>query len=697
MKQNLLKTVLFSAALVAGTMGGWADDFTTYYSQDYEAADASVDWKTSASGRFTPMLQKTGGNTYLTVDQSQRLNNGCVLSNSSVTLDAGKDFTMTFDLKLGNSNNQNPVKFYVKDASKADLFTIEATATNATTWKINGDANQIVNLAGTGYNSKGTIAEGIESSSYVWYTFKITKKSEKTFLTITNTSTKKVVFERAAIKNLSENGGISGMQFDTKRYCANMAIDNILVRSIIDEDVPSATLYTITTKYQLEDGTPIAEDKTASVESGKSFVPSYEQTFDDDNYRYTYKSGAEEISSVGADATVTLVYTREALADWNIVAKVTGDISQELATFSVKDGKDASFAYPRYIAEGNKLYQIKKARYDKGFVSVVSGVKADAEISEEFNKVSNSVAFFKEAEDIPSLTSVESGAIPDRCSKGKGAYATEDAKIVSLPAGTYKIKVGVFGNKGDSFTIKAGENTVLAVPTAGYFFESDAAEFTLNTTTDLVLGKAGNAGTAPKALDYILIEKTADAVPVTDLKYASYVPTVNVAVPSDVKVYTGKVNEAKNAINLTEIPAGTVIPAGAAVLVGGDAATYTFAASAEDAAAIADNELKPATAETVGDGKTIYALTKVDGKPVFALVKEGTAVGEGHAYITISGAAGARFYSIGAGNGETTGINQVNGVAAEADGAYYTLQGMKTSKPAKGIYIHNGKKVIVNK
>ena len=33
--------------------------------------------------------------------------------------------------------------------------------------------------------------------------------------------------------------------------------------------------------------------------------------------------------------------------------------------------------------------------------------------------------------------------------------------------------------------------------------------------------------------------------------------------------------------------------------------------------------------------------------------------------------------------------------AAKADGAYYTLQGVKTSKAAKGIYIHNGKKVVI--
>ena len=67
MKQNLLKTMLVSTALVAGTMGVWADDTVTYYSQDYEGENASVDWITSVATRFTPILQTEDNNTFLTV------------------------------------------------------------------------------------------------------------------------------------------------------------------------------------------------------------------------------------------------------------------------------------------------------------------------------------------------------------------------------------------------------------------------------------------------------------------------------------------------------------------------------------------------------------------------------------------------------------------------------------------------------
>lgn len=46
-------------------------------------------------------------------------------------------------------------------------------------------------------------------------------------------------------------------------------------------------------------------------------------------------------------------------------------------------------------------------------------------------------------------------------------------------------------------------------------------------------------------------------------------------------------------------------------------------------------------------------------------------------------------------NNETTGISELKNHVSNTDAAYYTLQGVKVAKPVKGIYIHQGKKVIV--
>nr|MCR4853147.1 hypothetical protein [Prevotella sp.] len=44
-------------------------------------------------------------------------------------------------------------------------------------------------------------------------------------------------------------------------------------------------------------------------------------------------------------------------------------------------------------------------------------------------------------------------------------------------------------------------------------------------------------------------------------------------------------------------------------------------------------------------------------------------------------------------SGEETAIQNVN--VEQADAAYYTLEGVRVAAPQKGVYIHNGKKVVL--
>lgn len=44
--------------------------------------------------------------------------------------------------------------------------------------------------------------------------------------------------------------------------------------------------------------------------------------------------------------------------------------------------------------------------------------------------------------------------------------------------------------------------------------------------------------------------------------------------------------------------------------------------------------------------------------------------------------------------GSTTTVTEVKPNSTDADASFYTLQGVKVSRPVKGVYIHNGKKFI---
>ena len=44
--------------------------------------------------------------------------------------------------------------------------------------------------------------------------------------------------------------------------------------------------------------------------------------------------------------------------------------------------------------------------------------------------------------------------------------------------------------------------------------------------------------------------------------------------------------------------------------------------------------------------------------------------------------------------GSTTAVRELNMGSTDAETSFYTLQGIKVSRPVKGVYVHNGKKFI---
>lgn len=188
-----------------------------------------------------------------------------------------------------------------------------------------------------------------------------------------------------------------------------------------------------------------------------------------------------------------------------------------------------------------------------------------------------------------------------------------------------------------------------------------------------------------------------ETVSVSEAGYATYATKYNVEVPSNenVKVMTVKVNDKGTAIELNDVVAGTVIPAGTGILVKAAKGDYNFVVTSDKGDALTKNDLKAATEEVTSVDDKFFALAKQGEKVGFALVANGVVIPAGKAYLEVAkekGTAGeaAKFFGL---DGEATGINSVK--TAKADGAYYTLEGVKTTKPVKGIYIHNGKKIVV--
>lgn len=180
---------------------------------------------------------------------------------------------------------------------------------------------------------------------------------------------------------------------------------------------------------------------------------------------------------------------------------------------------------------------------------------------------------------------------------------------------------------------------------------------------------------------------------VSDAGYATMVIPFAAALPTGVEAYN------LTAVNGETITSSSVdaIAANSPVMIKADAATYDFKASNVSITATANGEVTNgllngtyATTTAAADANN-YVLQKNGNDVNFYLVTETAAtVKPFRAYLKASG-VGARALNLDL--GETTGIETVK--KADVTTAVYSLSGQRVAAPQKGLYIVNGKKVIV--
>ena len=146
----------------------------------------------------------------------------------------------------------------------------------------------------------------------------------------------------------------------------------------------------------------------------------------------------------------------------------------------------------------------------------------------------------------------------------------------------------------------------------------------------------------------------------------------------------------RTAITTTQMT-GTV-PANTPLLLEG--ATTAIPVAASSSTDVSANLLKAGTGAEVTkeDGKTKYVLSADGSTAVFKKINEAEAfVPKDKAYLEFSEEVSAPMLSIGS---ETTGIKTIDNSQLTIDNVY-DLQGRRVAQPTKGLYIVNGKKVII--
>ena len=141
------------------------------------------------------------------------------------------------------------------------------------------------------------------------------------------------------------------------------------------------------------------------------------------------------------------------------------------------------------------------------------------------------------------------------------------------------------------------------------------------------------------------------------------------------------------------------VPAGTGLLVKGDPGTYKIP-HAEVQSAYANwfvGNLGETISISATDGdKTNYYLSGKDG--TFVSVNGSANIGKNKAYLQLPTSVFGGTRSIGISYDDEDGTTSIKGltpVLSEGEGEWYTLQGQRVAKPGKGLYIKNGKKVVI--
>lgn len=262
-------------------------------------------------------------------------------------------------------------------------------------------------------------------------------------------------------------------------------------------------------------------------------------------------------------------------------------------------------------------------------------------------------------------------------------WGKKDATL-TLPAFNFNVsKIKVYGNTGASgkvtFNIFVGEDAVSTEVTSSLVNHDFAIAADKQTAGTVYVIKLTNDNNCQISKIEIFGYVTTPAV--TAAGWASYVT------PKAVRFAEGEAFAVTAAgsgvVTLAEV---TDVPNNFPVLLKGEGAKTALVLETSPAAPT--NELR------ISNGGSVEGYVLANKEVGVGFYKwAGGSLTSGKVYLPASAVAGAPDF-LGFG-GDATGIDEVRGKTEEVRGEFYNLAGQRVAQPTKGLYIVNGKKVVM--
>ena len=571
-----------------------------------------------------------------------------VLSDGNIYLNGGS--------KTDKDKNNN----HLKAAASAETGTGVGIANGVWSIEINGETNvaTIKNQNNYFIQLNGTIIASYYSAQTDVYIFKKVVASPLASIAVSGTYPTSFYVGDA----FSHEGAIVTATYENGSSRAVTAS-----ATFSDPDMSSAGVKTITVSY---------------IENAVTKTTTYDITVNE----------LPALSSISLSGTYTTTFDQYSLFnhDGVIVTAHFDDSSEDVVT------EDAVFSNPDMTTAGEKMvtvsYTIRGVTKSTSYDITVNAYVQPTDVTINLNKtlfgISSSGSNANEQS-----TSVNNVTITTGCKSSASSKTYYDTDHIRFYADSYLILQAPSGFviTGISLNRKGTDtwNGNKVTPSTGAFNGTPAAGTAplvwSGAATTVRFDYSGQCRTA--SVDVTLAE--AKNVTITAATWASF--SCDKALDftnTDVKAYIAKAKDDSN-VTLTEIKK---VPASTGIVVNAPAGTYPIPVLSGDADETTGNLLKPwLTAGTPTESKYYTLAVDNDKKPMFKVSSGGT-LAAGKSYLVVSG-SGAPTLAVDF--GETTGVNTLNVERGTLNGEVYNLNGQRVAQLTKGLYIVNGKKVLI--
>lgn len=588
--------------------------------------------------------------------------------------EVSKSFAVTVNEQSGESSTATATFDATKDKA--------STGSTATEWSITKDGITIEVSNGVGGN-------GTEYRIY---------KNQTLTISSVSGNIKKVEFVETTSNPITGFGDIEGFNKDTKTWegsaeSVTFTASTAQVRLAginVTYEVPTG--FVAAPEFSINGGTVVAgTEVTITAEEGNTIVYTTDGTDPSESSTAIGPSEGNVVTITINEAMTIKAIAMDEDANSSEVAEATFDIAKVYESIAALIADKPEKATLR-LTDAQVLFVGDNDVYVKDATGALDFFKTG--LSYSAGDVLNGtidVAFTMYNTYTPEVTEVSNNNLTS--TSGEVVAETVEANAVTLEKVNYLVSLEGFFNNKSVAGVPVYDKYKVVTDAFGALEDGDYVK-----VTGIVVNSKGVANIGLTAVEKI--DAPTVTVTIKDAGLATFCSDKALDFSQSESVYAYKAVISGTQVNLTKV---AKVPAETGVLlrsVSGEPVTADIPVASE-ADAITDNafvavmtEITSLPTETTEDGVTYvnYILNKVNGVTDFYKAN-GKKVGANKAYLRIDKATASKGISIGYAD-ETDGIRTIGNEPQKVDGIY-NLSGQRVNKAQKGIYIVNGKKVVV--